>query len=69
MYPSILFHQPIHWIAMLDLGIVKNCDRFYDTGTILGTRSPAERTLRGFGVVSGRIELPTHGFSVHCSTI
>ncbi len=32
-------------------------------------KSPAENILQGFGVVSGRIELPTHGFSVHCSTI
>ena len=32
-----------------------------------GNEKPAE--YQRVYVVSGRIELPTHGFSVHCSTI
>ena len=33
------------------------------------TKNAPQVSERHFLVVSGRIELPTHGFSVHCSTI
>lgn len=36
-------------------------------GEICYQKSPTGNR-QGFWVVRGRIELPTHGFSVHCST-
>ena len=44
---------------------------YKDTQFLLGYYSKKGLAVgcKSFFVVLGRIELPTHGFSVHCSTI
>ncbi len=49
--------------------IGENVSIISGNGGVKIKKKALQQSAGPFGVVLGRIELPTHGFSVHCSTI